>query len=216
MPRPSGARDAAYDSRRTALIERIRDRLIAHDEPRPSFRAMAEAAQVSTATLRHYFGSREGAIKAVFAAVSAAGAPHMAMAARATLPFAESVREYLSFAVIGIRRTALGDFLAAGLMEGLLDSGLGPACVDDLLEPTLRSLAARLEAHQARGEMRTDVDPRHAALVLFSPVLLACHHQDQLGGSVGHGLDMEAFIDTHADAFVRAFASPAPVIQSAT
>ncbi|MDO9486760.1 MAG: hypothetical protein Q7J32_00165, partial [Sphingomonadaceae bacterium] len=128
--------------------------------------------------------------------------------ARATLPFAESIREYLTFAVFGIRRTALGDFLAAGLMEGLLDSALGPACVEDLLEPTLRGLAARLEAHQFQGEMRNDVDPRHAALMLFSPVLLTCHHQDQLGGSVGHALDMEAFIAAHADAFVRAFASP--------
>lgn len=205
MPRPSGARDAAYDSRRAALIERIRDRLIAQDEPRPSFRAMAEAAGVSTATLRHYFGSREGAIKAVFAAIGAAGEPHVAMASEARLPFEESVREYLTFAVFGLRRTPLGDYLAAGFMEGMLDSELGPACVEDLLEPTLRSLASRLEAHQIRGDMRTDVDPGHAALMLFSPVLLACHHQDQLGGSVGHHLDMEAFIETEVKAYIRAF-----------
>lgn len=208
MPRPSGTRDAAYDSRRATLIARIRDRLVARDEPAPSFRAMAEAAQVSTATLRHYFGSREGAVKAVFDAVSTDGLPHLARSAQARLPFTESIREYLTFAVFGLRQTALGDYLAAGLMEGLLDSTLGPACVDDLLEPTIQSLAARLQAHQTAGDMRTEVAPRHAALILFSPILLACQHQDQLGGSIAHNLDMQAFVEAHTEAFVRSFAAP--------
>jgi AcrR family transcriptional regulator len=168
---------------------------------------MAEAAGVSTATLRHYFGTREAAVQAVFAAVGAAGEPHMRRAREPRLPFAESVREYLATAAFGLRQTALGDYLAAGLVEGLLDRALGPACVDELLEPTLQSLTVRLEAHQTQGLMRNDVDARYAAIMLFSPMFIACQHQDQLGGSQAHALDMEAFIEAHAAAFTRAFAT---------
>jgi len=204
LAKTKGARDADYAAKRAALLQRLRARLTRPDETRPSLRALAEAAGVSVATLRHYFGGRAEVLEAVMEGSAQEGRPYVDRAALPQGPFAESVRAWLREAAFGLRRTALGDLLAAGMAEGMLDGRLGPACVEHLLEPTLTALAERLRAHQAAGEMRP-ADPRHAALMLFAPLLLACQHQDQLGGRARRPLDLDAFMEAHARAFVEAF-----------
>jgi AcrR family transcriptional regulator len=205
VAKTKGARSSEYDAKRRALVERMIPRVTGPGQTRPSLRALAEAAQASLPTIKHYFGSREGVIEAVFAELEAQGRPYTEEAATARTPFDASVREFVTFAAFGLRHTPVGDMLGAGLAEGLLDAKLGPSCVDHLLEPTLEALTVRLQAHQAAGEMR-EGSARHAALSLFAPVLLACHHQNQLGGRERHALDLDAFLGEHAEAFIRAHA----------
>ncbi|MFN9929004.1 MAG: hypothetical protein ACK53I_18940 [Phenylobacterium sp.] len=58
MSRPKGARDADYEAKRVALLRRIGARVMRRQTAHPSFRQLAEAGEVSTPTLRHYFGDR--------------------------------------------------------------------------------------------------------------------------------------------------------------
>lgn len=207
MPRTKGARSGGHEQKREALLSVLRKRLASRDGTRPSLRALAEAAGVTLPTLKHYFGSREAVVQAVFADVERSGEPHIARTRQPEGSFAASIRACVLDAAFGLRRTELGDLLAAALVEGLLDGQLGPACVDHLLEPSLSAIAARLMAHQQAGEMRP-VDPRHAAIQLFAPILLACHHQNQLGGRDKHAMDLDSFLETHVEAFVRAYQTP--------
>jgi hypothetical protein len=46
---------------------------------------------------------------------------------------------------------------------------------------------------------------RGAALMLLSPIILAMLHQRDLGGEKVRCLDVDAFVATHADAFIRAY-----------
>jgi AcrR family transcriptional regulator len=204
VTRTKGARGRAYEEKRTALLARLRARLSEPDATRPSLRALAEAAGVSLPTLRHYFGGRDEVVAAVLEDIGAAGAPHLARAREPAGPFAESIAAWVQGFLFGTTRTPLGGLMATGLVEGLLDSRSGPAFVRTMLEPTVEAVAERLRRHQEAGEMRA-IDPRHAALMLVSPLLLAVHHQHQLGGAETHPLDLAAFARDHTEAFVRAF-----------
>ena len=206
MAKTKGARSTDYDAKRRALVERMIPRVTRAGQTRPSLRALAEAADASLPTLKHYFGSREGVIEAVFAQIEDDGRRYTDEAAAPKAAFDQSIRDFVSFFAAGLRHTPLGDMLGAGLAEGLLDGTLGPSCVDHLVEPSLTALTARLEAHQAKGEMR-EGNARYAALSLFAPVLLACHHQNQLGGRERHAMDLDAFLSAHAEAFIRAHAA---------
>ena len=77
MARVAGARNAQFEERRNALIEKAKERLSLQDGQSPSFRELALAAGVSVATLRHYFGDRESLIKAVFAHYLQSGQRHL-------------------------------------------------------------------------------------------------------------------------------------------
>lgn len=206
--RPPGRRNPDYEGSRAALVEAVRQRLL-HDpagERNPSFRQLADAAQVSTATLRHYFASRESLVAEVLADAHRQGLPFLHLVAAGPLPptLRESVSWFLEFLTTGLDR-GVAQIHAASLAEGLGESVIGPAYVNHLLEPTLQALEARLERHMARGDMgRTDA--RHAALMLVSPMLLARLHQGPLGGSRCRPLDegalradlLEAFLAVHA------------------
>lgn len=209
MARLKGARDRDYEEKRARLLHTLRDRLSRTDETQPSMRQLAEAAGVSLPTLRHYFGSRQDLVAAVFGQLAEEGRPHVARAATPTGAFEESIRAWTDDAFFGLTRTSLGDMLATGLVESLHNTALGPAFLEQVLEPTLEAIAARLAQHQAAGEMRP-CEPRHAALILLAPLLLACHHQRQLGGAKPYPMDLAAFAQEHARAFVRGFGSPAP------
>ena len=126
-----------------------------------------------------------------------------------------SVRDYLTSLAHAMRHRGLGDKLAVGFIEGLLNGKLGPESLAHLIDPSIDALDARLRAHQARGEMIA-VNPRHAAIFLLSPVVLACHHQDQMSGRTQRPLDLDAFIDDLTRAFVRAYGRrPEPVAAAA-
>jgi hypothetical protein len=102
-------------------------------------------------------------------------------------------------------RQGLADVHVIGLREGLHQTSGGPAYLRHILEPTLAAVEERLAAHQAAGDMRAG-DVRAAALAFVAPLVLAALHQGGLGGAVVRPLDLDAFAQTHAGAFVRGWA----------
>ncbi len=210
MARPAGARNALFEERRTALIARARERLSLQSGESPSFRELALAAGVSVATLRHYFGSREALIKAVFAHYLREGQRHLQRTRALDIgeeDFAASITDFLQRVVRGWTVGFVGSLHRIGLAEGLRHPGTALDYLQDVLEPTLQALEARLEASVRRGEI-IDCDTRHAALMLLSPLLLALLHQHDLGGTRCRPLALPALIDEHVKVFARAYARP--------
>ncbi|HSP81714.1 MAG TPA: TetR/AcrR family transcriptional regulator [Myxococcaceae bacterium] len=213
MARVKGSRNADYMEERARLLEAVQRRLLAPDGSEASFRELAEVAGVSVATLRHYFGSREALLGEVMADLHQRGLPYLLAAA--TEPHG-SVRESLGWFLGQLAagwRQGVGRMHAFGLTAGLGHAALGPAYVQELLEPTLQAAEARLARHIADGELRR-CDVRHAALQLVSPVVLGLLHQEQLSGSRCRPLDLGRFLEDHLEVFLRAYAEapalPAP------
>ena len=202
MARPSGSRNEGYDERRSALIERLRERL-REPGPRPSFRELSAAAQVSLPTLRHYFTDREGLVRAVMQDELDRGDVPLAMAATPTGPLEQSVRDLLEHAATGLAEHGLTDAHAMGLSEGLTSAASAADYLSQALEPTLEAFAARLAEHERRGELRPGTNLRVAALQLLAPLLLAHLHQLRLGGDETHPLDLTALRNELAIGFVR-------------
>lgn len=101
----------------------------------------------------------------------------------------------------------LGDVIAVSLAEGLLDAEVGPAALRHIVDPAVDAFAVRLQDHIDRGEMIA-ADTRAAALMLFTPLMIAVLHQDQMGGSTCNPLDLERLAEELSSAFLRAYASP--------
>ena len=186
------------------------ERLARRNETRPSLRQLAEAAEVTAPTLRHYFGGRDEIVQAVLLEYRRLGDGFIREAAEPKGGFDESVRHFLTSLIQGMQRGPVADLFAVGFVEGLMNEKLGPACLSSVVDPTVDALTQRLEAHQARGEMRP-ANARHAALILISPLLLASHHQIQMFGKAERPLDMPAMVEDLAAAFIRAFAAGPPV-----
>jgi AcrR family transcriptional regulator len=207
MGRTVGARNADFDQRRKVLIEKARLRLSSQDGSVPSFRELALAAGVSVPTLRHYFGTREALIKAVFANALEGASVHL-QRARSTEHEGEALEPglatFLQRVVKGWTTGQLGSLHRIGLAEGLRNPGTGLDYLVDVLEPTLQALETRLRGYVAQGII-TDCEPRHAALMLLSPIILALLHQHDLGGTRCRPLDINALIDEHVRVFARAY-----------
>ena len=208
MPRPKGVRDASYPAKRSALLQKLSARLARLNDTRPSLRQLAAAADVTVPTLRHYFGSREELVEAVFADFNRLGAEYLQSSAKPCGDLSESIRDFLnSLLRVMTDGTNLGDMFAVGLVEGMLNRRLGPAYLTCMTDPLVDALAERLRLHQARGEM-IEADPRFVALMLISPVVVACNHQNQMFGRRARPLDLEKLIGEMASAFVRAYGEP--------
>ncbi len=208
MTRTKGARNSDYEARRAALAARLRARLARAGGKRPSFAEMAAAAGVSLATLRHYFGDRDGAVAAVLALHAPLGEPHLATLRQPAGMFAASIRAAAEHIAAGLAEPIVAELHAVGLAEGLDHVATGPAYLRALLEPMIQAVEARLDAHVASGQMQK-ADTRVAALGLMAPLMLAHLHQDWLGGSALRPLDGRAHRDAHVAAFVRAYQRPA-------
>lgn len=205
MARLTGARNSDYDARRNDLIVKVRDRLAVQDGHPPSFRELALAAAVSVATLRHYFGTREQLVRAVFAASRGTGERHLARARASECEGLEpSLRLFLDRVVQGWTVGQVGVLHRIGLSEGLRSPGTGLDYLVDILEPILQALEVRLVGHIEAGTM-VKADTRHAALMLLSPIVLALLHQHDLGGTRCRPLDLAALIEEHLKVFVRAY-----------
>ena len=187
------------------LAERLRARLADGASPRPSFRELAAAAGVSVATLRHYFGDRDQLVREMMAVHAPGAAPHLAFLREPAQTLEASVAAAAGYIALGLRHKVVADLHAVGLSEGLGRPAIGATYLTEILEPMIEAVEARLFAHIARGEMRSG-DPRMAALGLISPILVAHLHQRALGGCDTRPLDLDAFLEAHAQAFVRAYA----------
>lgn len=207
MARTSGARNADFEQRRCELLQRARARLALQTGEPPSFRELALATGVSVATLRHYFGSREGLIKALFNYYLQEGQHHLARARSAEvegLDLEQTIKVFMQRVVRGWTQGYVGTLHRIGLAEGLRHHGTALDYLLDVLEPTLQALEVRLQAYASRGLM-AECDPRHAALMLISPLLMVLLHQHDLGGTRCRPLSLESFVDEHVKVFLRAY-----------
>ena len=194
--RTKGSRNADFEPSRARLLELLGQRLVDADGAGASLRELAEAAGVSTATVRHYFRDREALIEAYLEHVGRQGAPWTMLVMTEPLQdsAAASLRWTLEMIHLGLARGPLAKVHALGLRAGLESPTLGPAYLRTILEPTLRSVEVRIERHQARGEL-VGRDPRLIALQVVSPLLLAMLHQGSLSGCELRPLDVRALID---------------------
>ncbi len=204
MGRPKGTRSENYHQRREALLAKVGGALAAHYPARPSLRELAEAAEVSQPTLRHYFGNREGLIAAHIERFGAGGAPYLEKLRQPEGDLPASLGNAARQITIGLTLPGLATEQAAALGEGL--AGSGPGYIAHVLEPLVEAVRARLSAHIAMGEMRA-ADTRAVALQLVSPLFLAALHQLHLGGRESHPLDMAALADEVAAGLARAYAA---------
>lgn len=206
MTRTRGAKNRDYEQQRLALAGRLRERLGRAGGAQPSLGELAKAAEVSVATLRHYFGDRNGVVGAVLELHAAEGAPHLAVLQTPSGDFATSIRDAAHYVALGLSQPVVADLNVLGLAEGLGHPQIGPTYVCQTLEPLLQALEKRLRAHIEAGEMR-NADPRSAALSLAAPLLLAALHQGPLGGEVVRPLDLDRARIEHVEAFVRGYRS---------
>lgn len=212
MSRPKGSRDADHEAKRRDLLAKMTLHMVRRDGARPSLRELATAAEVSVPTLRHYFGDRAQTIDAVLAECLRRGRPGLDAQRCSDKPFDQSVADYAADLVLALtapKTVRLGDVFAISLAEGFLDPSMGPSALTHILDPTLEALQARLREHVERGEM-IDTELRAAAMVLVSPLLLACLHQHQLHGHVTSPMVMSTLVYDVVAAFIRAYAMPVP------
>ncbi len=165
MGRPAGSHNPDFEATRARLLRGVFARLAEPDGARASFRDLAAAAGVSVATLRHYFGSREGLIQALFEQSHEAGRRYLLEVAAGPIgPVRESLAYVLDQVGAGFRAGVLDKLHAIGLSAGMMDPAIGPAYLRWILEPTIESLEARLSRHIARGELRAG-DVRNMAIL---------------------------------------------------
>ncbi|WNV75022.1 TetR/AcrR family transcriptional regulator [Geodermatophilus sp. DSM 44513] len=201
MGRRPGARNRDYEQTRHALAATLSAALLRDDGTPATLVDLARAAGVSTTTLTHYFGDRDGLYAAVLEAVRADAADFLASGTSAGgRPPEETLPGLLLGTVLAWRRFGLGRVFAGGLALGLGSPRRGPAFVSGLLEPFLQAVEQLLAEHVGRGELPPlDADQRRAAaLGVLSPVVLALLHQDGLGGSGVRPLDVETLARGHA------------------
>ena len=210
MPRTTGARNRDYEETRHRLAMSVAEHLRTADGTPATFKQLAEGAGVSQATLKYYFGDRDGAVDAALEAVAAAGAPHLA--AITVVPADLGLRESLLTVArdfVGAWRSAgVGRLFANGVAEGLTHPGHGPAAVTTVIEPLVQATEARLAVHVERGELPADLPLREAALAFLGPLLVALLHQDPLFGDRCRPLDLDDYVGTAVDLVVDGLAGP--------
>lgn len=208
MPRTKGSRNAGYDDQRLALARKVAAALRTDAGIHASLRELAGAAGTSVATLRHYFGDRDGLLRGVMESLRVDAAPYLA---RSAMPVAGDVRASLLHFLKGLSgawvRHAVGPMYASTLALGLGNASVGPSFVSHVLEPLLQTGESLLRQHQERGELDVP-DVRYAALSLLSPVVLALLHQDSLQGTACRPLNVPAMVELHVETFLRVFAPP--------
>ena len=201
MARPRGARNADYEQSRLALLRSLSTALLRPDGAPASLSDLAAAAGVSTTTLKHYFGDRDGVITAVLETARDDAAGYLSEGASAANRRPErSLPDLLLGTVIAWREHGLDRLFTGALAVGLGSPARGPAVLQHLLEPFLQAVEALLAEHEHRGELpATDADGRRAAaLALLAPLVLALLHQDALGGTDVRPLDVRRLARTHA------------------
>lgn len=204
MPRKTGDRNRDFDQKREQILDSLQKRLLSEDAPRITMNEMAVAAGVSLSSLRHHFGSRSEVIAALLCRYGLIGKQyHQQIMAPPSQPMREALPLLLKMILMGLRHGVL-DIHAVGLAVGMRDAIVGPAYLQQILEPTLRAVETRLGHHVQSGELQP-CDLRIAALSLLSPLLLAAIHQNGLGGHAVRALSLDQLCDELASRFIRAY-----------
>ncbi|NJK63215.1 MAG: TetR/AcrR family transcriptional regulator [Synechococcaceae cyanobacterium SM2_3_1] len=203
MAKPKGYRAPDYEERRDRLLDSMLEALARPKSELASLSTLAEAAGVTTPTLRHYFGNRDGLVISLLEKARREGEEYLQHARQSQGCLVVSLRSYLGDLVDGFHY-GLGNLHAIGLTEGIGHQEMGPAYLMLMWEPTLEAVETRLEKHHHNGELR-ECDLRQAALMLVGPVLWVLLHQYKLGGITTRPLDVEQFLEQQIQAFVRAY-----------
>jgi AcrR family transcriptional regulator len=153
--------------------------------------------------LAHYFGDRESLVAAILQNARKEGDIYLAMAAQPAGRLEESIHQLVGLLGQGLDRGVLS-LQVIGLTEGLANPSSAQAYLGHHLEPVLQAIARRLASHQASGDMR-QTNAHYAAIALLSPMVVVRLHQSELGGAVLYPLQLSAFDEEHAAAFVRAY-----------
>ncbi len=210
MARTKGSRNARYDEQRAALARKAGAALQLDGGVNASLRELAEHASTSVATLRHYFGDRDGLLQAVMEGLRAEAAPYLAMAVRPVFgDVPRSLLQFLKGLQLAWFKHGVGKMYASTLAVGLGHHAVGPSFVNHVLEPLLQTGESLLRQHVERGDLQIE-DLRHASLLFLSPVVLALLHQDSLSGVKCRPLDVPKLLETQVEAFLRAFPPVAP------
>jgi AcrR family transcriptional regulator len=205
MARTAGSRNAGYEEQRLTLARKAAIALRGDGGTELSLRDLAAAADTSVATLRHYFKDRGGLLQAVMEVHRADAAPFLAMAAQAKVgDVRRSLLDFLKGFSMAWVKHDVGRMYASTFSLGLAHQQVGFGFVSHVLEPVLQTGETMLRQHAERGELRLD-DVRHASLMFLSPVVLALLHQHNLDGARCRPLDLGKMLETHVDAFLRAF-----------
>lgn len=201
--RPRGSRDAAYDDKRRDLVDALTRACLADPHRHLSVRQMASECGVSVPTLKHYFDDRRGIVFAILeqAWKNARGFIEQSRQPDETLQ--GWIERELEQFLLAFTRFGLDRLNAWGINEGLADRESGPIYLRFFLEPTLQAAEDGLAHYQGTGEIPEDLDPRHAALALYSPCLVLFLHQNALGGDEFRPADIPNFIHAHARRFLR-------------
>lgn len=205
MGRIKGSLSKDHADKREALLYKLHEHVEQGDAIGLGLRSMAEVMGVSVPTVRHYFGSRRGAVQALLRTYKVDGEPHLEIMRKPSGAFADSIRDAITFLLKGFQESPLPQIHAFGLAEGFSDRELADSYVKDLLESALEAIAMRLKHHIDRGEM-IPMDTRVAAIYLISPILMTFLHQCGLNGKSTYPTDLKALAEGHAEAFIRAFA----------
>lgn len=200
--RPPGSRAHDYEEKRRDLVHAVRRACLETPTEQRSLRDIAAACGVSPPTLSHYFGDRAGMVRAVLEQSLRDAARHFAEAERADGPLADRVAQELRTFHDAFTRFGLDRLNTWGMTEGLADERAGTAYLEFLLEPTLQGAEAWITRYRDAGEIPETVNPRFAALALYSPCIVLFLHQNHLGGRDFRPADVEAFIEEHAPRFL--------------
>ncbi|MDP2307469.1 MAG: TetR/AcrR family transcriptional regulator [Pseudomonadota bacterium] len=204
MARKVGDRNRDFERKRELILDVLQVRLLREDAARITMNEMAIAADVSLSTLRHHFGSRSDVVAAVLERLGRRGAPYIASAAALPEGDVESSLTWLLTSILRGLQFGLADVVGMGLTLGLRDPTVGPAFLENVLEPLLQSVEARLAHHVRSGEL-AEVDLRLAALVLVSPLLLATLHQRGLCGDKVRPLALDTVVGAQVRHFLRGY-----------
>lgn len=207
MARKTGDRNRDFDKKREQILDALQGRLLSEDAPRITLHEMAAVAGCSLSSLRHHFGSRPNVYAALLVRYGGIGKRyHDKVREPVEQPLHESLAEFLRLLLIGLRHGVL-DIHTVGLAVGMRDQVVGPAYLNEILEPMLQAVEGRLAHHQQRGELRA-ANLRIAALSLVSPLLLAALHQHGLCGDTVRPLSLDDLAAELLQTFLRAYATP--------
>jgi len=204
MGRIKGSLSKDHADKREALLQKLHEHVEKGDAIGLGLRNIAEVMGVTVPTVRHYFGSRRGAVQALLETYLRAGEPHMAIMRQPVGEFPESIRAATEFLVEGFEMSPLPQIHSFGLAEGFSDQEIADSYVKDLLESALSAIGDRLKVHMDRDEMM-EIDPRIAAIYFISPILMSFLHQCGLNGKNTYPTDLKALARGHAEAFIRAY-----------